>query len=214
MKQNQIKPKALKKGDVIGIVAPASPPSSHEKIIRGAEYLEKIGYRVELGKNLFAKRGYLAGYDVARANDINDFFGNKKIKAIFSLRGGYGTPRFLHLIDFNLIKNNPKIFVGYSDITALQLAIFKKTRLVTFSGPMVGVEMWKEFNRFSEDFFWQMLTSKKKLGVAKLQNEVKLNFRTKGIAKGILLGGNLALMNSILGTPYSPNYKDSILFLK
>lgn len=214
MNSKIIKPIALKKGDTIGIVAPASPPSLNEKIIKSAEYLEKLGYRVELGKNLFAKHGYLAGTDEQRAGDINDFFANKKIKAIFSIRGGYGTPRILDKINFTIIKNNPKIFVGYSDITALQLAIFKKTKLVTFSGAMAGVEMWKNFNHFEEDFFWKILTSKKKIGVAGFENESKIKFLSKGIAKGRLLGGNLSLIVSLLGTQFLPNFKNAILFFE
>ena len=214
MKNKIIKPPALKKGSVIGIVAPASPPSTTEKIIKGAEYLERIGYRVELGKNLFAKKGYLAGEDIDRATDINNFFGNQKIKAIFSLRGGYGTPRILDKINYNLIKNNPKIFVGYSDITALQLAIFKKTKLITFSGPMVGVEMWKSFNHFEEEFFWKMLTSKRKIGEVVLDEPLKLKFISKGLAKGRLLGGNLSMIASICGTEFFPDFKNSILFFE
>ena len=102
-----IKPPALHRGDVIGIISPASPVSSDEKIEKGVIYLEQLGYKVKLGKHVRATHGYLAGTDSNRAHDINDMFKDKQVKAIFSLRGGYGTPRLLPLINYKLIKQNP-----------------------------------------------------------------------------------------------------------
>lgn len=207
-----IKPPALKKGDVIGIISPASPLSTVEKITKGAEYLERLGYRVKLGKNIHNVYGYLAGTDEERVADIHEMFSDKHVKAIFALRGGYGTPRLLPLIHFPLIKKNPKILVGYSDLTALQLAIFKKTGLVTFSGPMAGIEMWKGMEPFTEEHFWTTITSKKKLGILKTPYE--LAFLNKGKASGKLLGGNLSMLVSLLGTPYLPSFKNCILFFE
>ena len=210
----QIKPRTLKRGDVIGIVAPASAPSSQEKIDRGAEYLERLGYRVKFGSNVRAVRGYLAGSDEQRAADLNQMFGDKKVKAIFAVRGGYGTPRILPYLDYSLIKKNPKILVGYSDLTALQLGIFKKTGLVSFSGPMVGVEMFKGIDPFTEECFWKLITSTKKAGVVQNPDDRPLETLHKGEASGILLGGNLSLVTSITGTPYLPSFKNSILYLE
>ena len=209
-----LRPAALKPGDLIGIVAPASAPSVQEKIDKGAEYLERLGYRVKLGKNVRAVRGYLAGTDEERAADINEMFGDKKVKAIIAVRGGYGTPRILHLLNYSVIKRNPKILVGYSDLTALQLAIFRKTGLVTFSGPMSGVEMWNQIDPFTEEHFWSMVTSPQKQGP--IVNPDGLPFQTlcKGKASGTLLGGNLSLITAILGTPFAPSFKYSILFLE
>jgi muramoyltetrapeptide carboxypeptidase len=121
-----IKPKALKRGDVIGLVAPSSSPLSQERIDKGAEYFERLGYPVKLGKNIRAVRGFLAGTDEQRAADINGMFADKFVKAIVAVRGGYGTPRILPLIDYPLARRNPKIVVGYSDLTALQIALYKK----------------------------------------------------------------------------------------
>jgi len=209
---NVIKSRALKKGDVIGIISPASPPSVSEKITKGAEYLERLGYRVKLGKHIHNAHGYLAGTDEERVEDIHDMFSDKTVKAIFALRGGYGTPRLLPFINFSLIKKNPKILVGYSDLTALELAIFKKTSLVTFSGPMVGVEMWKEIDPFTEEHFWATITSKKRLGV--LKNPKEYATIRSGAASGTLLGGNLSIITSLAGTPFLPSFKNAILFFE
>jgi muramoyltetrapeptide carboxypeptidase len=209
-----LKPRALKRGDVIGVIAPASAPLSPEKIDKGAEYLERLGYRVKFGKNVRAVRGFLAGTDEQRAADINEMFGDKHVKAIIAVRGGYGTPRILPLIDYPLVKRNPKIVVGYSDLTALQLALYRKTGLVTFSGPMVGVEMYKGIDPFTEEHFWRMITSTKRIG--QLQNPDGRAFESihNGRASGILIGGNLSLITSIAGTPYFPSFRDSIFFFE
>ncbi|MDD8016896.1 MAG: LD-carboxypeptidase [Bacteroidota bacterium] len=209
-----IKPKALKKGDCIGIVAPASPPSSPEKITKGAEYLERLGYRVKFGKNVNKVNGYLAGTDAERADDLHEMFEDKEVKAIIAVRGGYGTPRLLPLLNYSLIKKNPKILVGYSDLTALQLAILKKTGLVTFSGPMVGVEMFKGIDPFTEEHFWTMITSKKKFGALTNPDGHQLQVMNSGKASGVLMGGNLSLITAIIGTPYLPSFKNSLLFME
>ena len=211
---NRIFPKALKSGDIIGIISPASPPRSQEKIDKGAEYLERLGYRVKLGKNVRAVRGYLAGTDEQRADDINTMFADKSVRAIIAVRGGYGTPRLLSMLNYSVIKRNPKILVGYSDLTTLQLALFKKTGLVSFSGPMAGVEMWKGIDPFTEEHFWQILTSTKKLGRISNPDNKPFTSLHKGKATGILLGGNLSLIASIIGTPYLPSFKNSILYFE
>lgn len=209
-----IKPAALKKGDLIGVVCPASPPSSVEKISKGAEYLERLGYRVTLGKNIDKVYGYLAGTNEERADDLNGMFADKNVKAIIAVRGGYGTPRILPFIDYSLIKKNPKILVGYSDLTALQLAIFQKTGLITFSGPMVGVEMFKGIDPFTEEHFWKTVTSTKKIGTIQLPEGRVFTPIRKGKSSGRLLGGNLSLVTSILGSSYSPAYNGALLFLE
>ena len=210
-----IKPKKLNKGDVIGIISPASLPSDLTRIEKGVNYLEKLGYRVEVGKNVEKSYGYLAGTDEERLDDLHSMFKNKDVKAIISVRGGYGSGRLLDKINYNLIKKNPKIFVGYSDITALQMAFLKKTGLVTFAGPMLAVDFWKdEVEPFTEEFFWKMITSTKKIG--KLKNPDNENFYTltKGRGEGKLIGGNLSLITSLLGTPYQPDFKNSVVLLE
>lgn len=209
-----LKPHAIKKGDVIGIVAPASAPTDQEVIETGAEYFERLGYHVKFGTNVRAMRGYLAGTDEQRAHDINAMFADASVKAIVAVRGGYGTPRLLDLLNYPLIKKNPKIVVGYSDITALQLAIYRKTGLVTFSGPMAGIEMARGIDPFTEEHFWRMLTSTKKAGVVHNPDDQPFTCVQKGKTTGVLLGGNLSLICSITGTPYMPHFKHSILFLE
>jgi muramoyltetrapeptide carboxypeptidase len=209
-----LKPPALKKGDVIGIVSPASSPDDFTRIEQGVKYLESLGYRVKLGKHIFKRYGYLSSTDDERADDLNEMFADEKVKAIICVRGGYGTPRLLDKVDYNLIKKKPKIFVGYSDITALQLAIFKKTGLVTFSGPMLAVDIYSNFDGFAEDFFWRILTSREKKIEIKNPNGVELNTLKSGKATGTLLGGNLSLIASIMGTKYQPSFNGSVLVIE
>ena len=210
-----VKPKRLKKGDLIGIISPASSPDDLSRINKGVSYLESIGYRVEVGKNVGKIRGYLAGTDQERLDDLHSMFKNKDVKAIFSVRGGYGSGRLLDKINFNLIKKNPKIFVGYSDITALQMAFFKKTGLVTFAGPMVAVDFGAdEVDPFTEEVFWKTITSNKKIGKLHNPDDEKFYVLTKGRGEGRIIGGNLALLASIIGTDYQPNFTNSILLLE
>jgi muramoyltetrapeptide carboxypeptidase len=211
---NILKPPRLQKGDLIGIVSPASPPSAQEKIDKGVQYLERLGYRVKIGPHVMAQHGYLAGTDEERAHDFNDMVRDKQVKAIFAVRGGYGTPRLLHLIDYQSVRRNPKIVVGYSDLTALQLALFKRTGLVTFSGPMVGVEMWDGIDPFTEEHFWRAVTSSAPLGPLPHPPEVPFSFFNKGAVRGRMIGGNFALVMSLVGTPYLPELRRSLFVLE
>ena len=209
-----IKPKKLKPGDVIGIISPASSPDDLTKINRGVEYLEKLGYRVEVGKNVGLQEGYLAGTDQQRLTDIHSMFSNKIIKAIFSIRGGYGSGRLLDKINYKLIRNNPKIFVGYSDICALQMAFYSKCGLITFAGPMVAVDFHDEVSKFTEEVFWRTITSNKKIGRLSNPRNEKFYTLNKGRTSGRIIGGNLSVMTSLIGTEYFPKIKDSILILE
>lgn len=209
-----IKPKKLIHGDLVGVVSPASSPDDLSKINLGVQYLEKLGYKVAVGKNVGQVKGYLAGDDSARVNDIHSMFSNKEVKAVFTVRGGYGAMRLLDKLDFDLIKKNPKIFVGYSDINALQLAIFKNCGLVTFSGPMVAVDFIGEVSSFTEENFWKMVTSDKKIGRLHNPNDEKFFLLSKGKAGGKILGGNLTVINSLMGTGYLPDFNKSLLMLE
>lgn len=210
-----IKPKKLKKGDLIGVISPASSPNELERIEKGVKYLEGLGYKVEVGKNVGKVHGYLAGTDEERLEDLHSMFSNKNVKAIFNVRGGYGSGRLLDKINYGLIKRNPKIFVGYSDITALQMAFLKKTGLVTFAGPMVAVDFASDnVDPFTEENFWKIITSSKKIGKINNPNSEKFYTLTKGRGEGNLLGGNLALLISLMGTDYQPNFNNSVLLLE
>jgi muramoyltetrapeptide carboxypeptidase len=209
-----IKPKKLKPGDVIGIISPASSPDDLTKINRGVEYLEKLGYRVEVGKHVGMQEGYLAGTDQQRLTDIHTMFANKNIKAIFSIRGGYGSGRLLDKINYKLIRNNPKIFVGYSDICALQMAFYTKCGLITFAGPMVAVDFHDEVSKFTEEVFWRTITSNKKIGRLSNPRNEKFYVLNKGRTAGRIIGGNLSVITSLIGTEYFPKIKDAVLLLE
>jgi muramoyltetrapeptide carboxypeptidase len=209
-----LKPPALKRGDVIGLVAPSSPPKSLAQLSRAIRYVEQLGYRVELGKHMTDRRGYLAGSDKARAADINEFFLNPTIKAILSVRGGYGVHRILPLLNYRAIRGNPKILVGYSDITGLHLALFTKTGLVTFSGPMAATDLGERIDGNAEEWFWRCLTSTKPLGRIMNPDGKRLRSLRGGHASGVLLGGNLSIVSTLAGTPYSPSFRGSLLLLE
>lgn len=208
-----IKAPKLNKGDVVGFISPSSPVDNPEKINRAVQYFEQMGYRVELSMNLNKSNGYLAGTDEERLDDIHSMFQDKNIKAIISVRGGYGSSRLLEKIDYNLIKRNPKIFCGYSDITVLQNAIFRKTGLITFAGPMAVVDFCTEAESYTEENFWNMITQNI-IPEIKLPEGEKLYSLYKGIASGRIIGGNLSLFVTLLGTKYLPDPKGSILFLE
>lgn len=209
-----LRPKKLQKGDLIGIISPASSVDDPSKIERGVSYLEGLGYKVILGKNVGKYNGYLAGDDNERLADLHAMFENKNVKAVFCLRGGYGASRLLDKIDYKIIKAHPKIFVGYSDISAIQLAIFYKTGLITFAGPMVGVDFYEEVSSFTAEMFWKLLTSTKKFGrIENPQNENILTLNS-GSTSGKLIGGNLSVITGLIGTDYFPELKDKILFIE
>lgn len=207
-----VKPLCLKNGDLIGVISPASTPDNYSKIENGVKYLESLGYRVKVGNNVGKQFGYLAGEDDLRVKDIHSMFSDKEVKAIFCVRGGFGTIRILDKIDYQIIRENPKILVGYSDITSLQLAIFAKTGLVTFSGPMVAVEMSNHIDPYTEENFWRMLTSNSKFGAIKNPDNEKINVLIHGEAEGILIGGNLSMIVCLMGTEYLPSFSNSVFF--
>ena len=209
-----IKPKRLKKGDVIGFVSPASSPEDLSVIDKAVKYFEDLGYPVKVGKNVGKSDGYLAGSDEERVEDLHEMFADKQVKAIISVRGGFGSGRLLDKINYNLIKKNPKIFVGYSDITALNIAIFKRTGLITFEGPMVATDFGSGIDPYTEEIFWEMVGRKKKFGKLENPNGEKFYSISKGRAEGRIIGGNLSILTSLAGTKYFPDFKDSILLLE
>lgn len=202
-----IKPPRLQTGDEIAIIAPAGPVTPVE--IRPAiDFLVREGYRVRQATHLFAKEGYLAGNDAARLEDFHSVFDNAHIKAVLCARGGYGTLRFLDKIDYGRIKRNPKIILGYSDITALLMAVHKMTGLVTFHGP-VARDLSGTGDKCFKDFF-KLVSSREKWSFD-LSEGTALH---EGKAKGFLLGGNLSLLSHLIGTPFMPDMKGGILFIE
>ncbi len=216
--QEIIKPPRLQKGDTIGLITPASGLFETEQTkIEAREKMEALGFKVKFGKNVNKKWGYLAGTDKQRIADIHDFFSDNAVKAIIAIRGGYGTGRLLRKLDYNLIKNNPKIILGYSDITSLLIAIHRKTGLVTFHGPVAI----STFTNFTQKYFFKALTETIPVGEIEdvpfeenLQQSNRVWTVNGGKATGRLTGGNLTLICMSLGTPYEIDTKDSILFLE
>lgn len=208
-----IRPKALKKGDTVAIIAPASPADKN-LIDSCINSLENLGLNVVVGKSCTSEYGFLSGTDDIRANDINSMFANKSINGIFAIRGGYGCARLLNLIDFNLIKKNPKVFIGYSDITALHIAINQKSKLITYHGPMVSTELIKGLDEYSFNYYNKFLFCNDNM--IELCNPIENPIKTinPGVAEGKLIGGNLSLICSSLGTKYEINTKNKILFLE
>lgn len=209
-----IKPARLKKGDTIGLISPASSPDDLSRVEESTRYLEKLGYKVKIGKNVGKYHGYLAGTDDERLEDLHSMFSDKTVKAIMCLRGGYGAFRLLDKIDYKMIQKNPKIFVGYSEITSLQNAILSKTGLITFAGPMPAVDFVNSISSFTEEWFWKVVTSNKKIGKVKYPENSKMPSINKGTANARILGGNLAVFTTMLGTDFFPDMKDKILLLE
>ncbi|MDZ7332167.1 MAG: LD-carboxypeptidase [candidate division KSB1 bacterium] len=212
--QTRLKPFQLTKNSTIGVVSPASCPADEVQYRQGIAYLESLGYRVVEAAHVLDRRGYLAGNDLDRANDLNAMFRDPHIDAIVCSRGGYGTARLLQCLDYEALGRNPKIFVGYSDITALNLAIWQQTGLVSFSGAMVAVEMGKGIDPFTELHFWRALTSTDPIGLLTNPENNPIQVYHPGKATGILLGGCLSLINVLLGTPYCPDFRGAILFIE
>lgn len=208
-----IKPSRISPGSTIGIIAPAGPPDL-ERLKKGIRFLKGRGFRVKTYSQVRRKIGYLAGDDRSRADALNAAFADEDIKAIFCARGGYGSLRILQYVNFDNIKANPKIFIGYSDITALLLAIYKKTRVVTFHGPMPAVEFGRRLKRFTSDNFFKAIESKIPSGLIEKPVGYKLKCIVGGIAEGRIIGGNLSLMAKLIGTGFLPSFKGKIVFFE
>jgi len=207
----KIKPQRLQKGDLVGLVSPGSYIS--ESMLKEAKSnLEILGLKIIHSKNILKKSGYLAGTDKERAEDVNAMFANKRVKAIITVRGGYGCARILSKLDYNIIRKNPKILMGYSDITSLLYGIYKKTGLVCFHGPVAT----STFNEYSNSHVKSILFDAKEKYEMKNheEKEEQIVVIKDGIAEGELVGGNLSIVVSMVGTEYDIDVKNKILFLE
>ena len=215
-----IKPKRLKSGQTIGLIAPSSNFMENESIRFAADILKSFGFRVKKGQYIFDRNGYLAGEDRDRAADVNAMFADKEVDAIVCIRGGYGSPRILPYLDYDVIKQNPKVIIGFSDVTALLNAIHVKTGLITFHGPNAG----RNFSDYTLSEYKKVLFDPQLTTIAapppfemtegQAERENRITVITPGKAQGELIGGNLSLMVKLVGTPYEPSYKNKILFLE
>lgn len=207
--------KLLKSGDQIGIVAPGSPvPMNIFK--KGITVLENMGFNVMLGEHIFDVNEFTAGTALNRANDINNFFSEPKIKAIIAARGGYNCNQVIPYLDFDLIKKNPKFFFGLSDATVILNAISVKTRITTFHSPgvlmMGGGRDGQAFSKFSQDNFKKVIFDLDAKNNKISNAGSKWTVIKKGKTRGKLFGGNLNSIVGLVGTEYEPKWKNKIFF--
>ena len=213
----RILPRRVKAGDTLGLVTPGSPVT-REQLEEAIAKFKKLGFHVAYNDTVLSEYGYFAGPDSERAAELMDMFTRRDVDAIWCVRGGYGSIRLLDLLDFDLIRQNPKPFIGYSDITALHTAIYQETGLVSYHGP-VGTS---DFNRFS-------LRSLKKV-LMDPEERYKYPYRrekgsgdnpeydrytiTGGKAEGLLMGGNISVLDSIIGTRFEPDFEGKLVYLE
>lgn len=198
----------IAKGSKVGIIAPSSSLNSPEEIRDGLRYLENLGYRVVLGKYVYENQNHMAGTPEQRAEDIMNFFADKEIKAIFAACGGYGSQYILPLLNYDVIKQNPKPIIGFSDTTALQTGIYTLTGNISYAGILLKYDFDKHNIHPYTDIALQAALNGK-------INDIKSGDTVNpGVAEGKLIGTNLCVLELLAGTPYYPNLNDSILLLE
>ncbi|HEY0156599.1 MAG TPA: LD-carboxypeptidase [Thermoanaerobaculia bacterium] len=214
-----IKPKRLAAGDTVGLVLPASAETTRDEVLLSKEQLELLGFKVAIGEHAFDRHGYFAGTDRDRAADVNRMFADDRIAGVVCYTGGWGSPRVLPYLDYDLIARKPKVLIGYSDITAMLNAIFQRTGLVTFHGP-VGSSVFDAYTQ--ENFRRAVMTAepagllaqpakKPDLLIDRVNRVVRLS---PGKATGRLAGGNLTMLTALMGTPFEVDTDGAILFLE
>ena len=208
----------LRKGDTVGLVSPSSAVNERLALQLAQEAMEALGFRVRTGAHYGGRYGHLAGTDAERAGDLNAMFGDREVKAIVCVRGGSGAARLLPLLDYALIRRNPKVLLGYSDITALHCAIHAKTGLVTFHGP-VGTGSWNRFNvdQFERMFFQRELMqyqNSRDAGDELVPRRNRIQTLRGGKAQGGLVGGNLTVLTALAGSSYLPDFSGKVMFLE
>jgi len=205
-------PVALKVGDKVGIVAPAST-TSPERLQMTVDFLIEKGFEVVVSDDIIPQTEYGVGdgSTAVRAGAFNALARDPEIKAIFCLRGGYGSMHILQDIDYMALKRNKPIFIGYSDITAMHIAIFNKTGLVTFHGPMLSsnYEQTESFDLL----FTMLMEPADRFNLKNIDNS-PFSVINEGITEGVLIGGNLTLISSLMGTEFEPDFKNKILFFE
>ena len=205
-----IKPLRLNSGDTIGIITPTwSFDAANFK--KGVTKLKKMGYRVKYDYSILSRFWTMAGFDKERADQINQMFAAREVKAIFCAKGGYGSIRILAYLDPKIISQNPKIFLGYSDITLLLLYLQTVANMVVFHGPVIAGEICSGMNYLTEDYLKNSISQNKPLGRLSFP---RMRAFKKGKANGRLTGGNLSMIMALMGTPYELNTDGSILFLE
>ena len=212
-----IKPKALQPGDIVGLITPATYVSDPDSLVTAERTMKYFGLNPKMGRNVRKRHGYLGGSIDERLADLHAMFADPEVKGVFAVRGGYGSGQLLDRIDYDLIRRNPKIFIGYSDITAMHLAIHKRTGLVTFHGPVT----LSEFSDYTIGYYKRALFGREPLGTLTNppeQSTLRPKHTTRtirgGRARGRLIGGNLSLVAATMGTPFEIDTRGKILFLE
>ncbi len=204
-------PKRLILGDTIGIAAPAGPIRHRSEVDQFVEILHSLGFKTKVAPHTYGQYGFLSAPDEVRASEFMDLIQDEAVQAIFFIRGGWGCARLLHLLNFDRIKENPKVIMGFSDITTLLNAISSKTGLVTFHGPS-GNSSW---NNYSINYINDLLINAKPIAYKNVKgSDHSIETYVGGIASGDLYGGNLSVICGLVGSEYLPNWKGKILFLE
>jgi muramoyltetrapeptide carboxypeptidase len=204
----RIKPRALKPGDTVGVVSPAAA-IDREHLERGVTALERLGFRVKVSCHALDRGAIVAGSDEVRARELQAFFADPEVDAIFAARGGYGAGRILPLLDFGAIARTPKVFMGFSDATFLLNALVGRAGMVCFHGPMVAMDFARGLREASLDHLRRLLAGE--TGSFELPARAALK---DGTAEGEIVGGCLSLVAAAIGTPYAPPFDGAILFLE
>lgn len=211
---NVIKPRPLRRGDTIGLVGVSGaihePETRFEKML---ETIDALGYRVIVADSCREEYGYLSGTDASRAKGLNQMFRDDRVDAVVCMRGGYGVTRMLDRVDFDAIRANPKLLLGYSDITALHTAIHEKVGMATMHGPMPD-SSWMELDDFSRRSMLRALSSTEPLGTLYNPEGMAPRCVVPGRCEGRLVGGNLSLIAALCGTPYQLNPEGKVLLLE
>lgn len=212
-----IRPPRLKPGDVVGVITPSTPATNPDRLALVERTIKHFGLRVKWGKHIGKKSGYFGNPVQERLDDLHAMFRDPEVKGVFPIQGGYGTPQLLDGIDYDLIRRNPKVFTGYSDITALHLAIHKRTGLVTFHGPNV----FSTLTDYTQKHFRKAVFDTAPVGTVtnppesnSLRPKYLLRTIRPGKATGRLVGGNLTLISTTMGTPFEIDTRGAILFLE
>jgi muramoyltetrapeptide carboxypeptidase len=209
------KPKALQPGSRVAIVAPASAPYDESRYERGVQGLRRLGFEVVEAPHARARKGFLAGEDEERVADLHTVFSDPTVDAVICLRGGYGATRLLPHLNVDVFRAHPKVFVGYSDITALNVFLLEQADLVSFYGPMAAAEFALGPTPFTEQSFLRMLTKPIPYGaLARPEGWTLTETIQGGCAEGELVGGCLTLFESLLGTPWQVSLRDRIFFFE
>ena len=212
-----IKPAALRPGDLVRLIAPSSPPVDETSLPQAIRGLESLGYRIGYSPGIFRRHGFLAGRDEERARDLEEAFADPEVKAVFCLRGGYGSGRLLSRLDWEVVCSHPKVFLGFSDLTAISCGLWVEGGWVTFSGP-VALSDLRDGKPIpaSWEHARSCFGSAKPIGsiFSHLFSREGVRVISPGLARGRLMGGNLSILCSLLGTPWQPDFAGSILFLE